>query len=676
MADVAVHPEGPFSLETFDLLAQLEENSKPNFFYLAHQEEFKQYVEKPFQKLYCQVVAQLPSQIKNQLKIDIQIFPDKFNNTFGYILYQNTSSFSSTNTYLFILISKSSFCFGLLIQDSSLDKQRFINNYKQDAVKEVILQHTQLSIECDLHSSSNKNLHCARINRLGDWLRLLSRQNSATKDIRATVQLQPNEVLVRSNEQLSTQIEQTFKGLFPLFIIATSNEPIQAIQKYLDPFGKYLAELSFNEGVIKYKQGNYQDSISKFDYALDKGWNLGDAYKYRGQAKAELGDIDGAISDYNQLLLIQPNNFEVYYNRGNAYCQLKDYDTAIKNYNQSLNINPNFAFAYYHRGRAYIELENKQRAIENLRRALKLFKQKEDMNNYDEQIQAIHEELSLLLQNPEYSLSQVLEQTGFDETELKYWLRAIERKKQVIFSGSPGTGKTFIAEHLARHLTGDKDDQWELVQFHPAYSYEDFIQGIRPQSQDGQLKYPLVPGRFLEFCKKAESREGLCVLIIDEINRANLAQVFGELMYLLEYRDKKIRLAGSNELFGIPENVRIIGTMNTADRSIALVDHALRRRFAFIELRPNYEVLRRYHEKHKTGFQVDGLIETLKRLNNAIANKHYEIGISFFLTENLAEELEDIWQMEIEPYLEEYFFDQLDKVDDFRWDKIKQQVGS
>jgi 5-methylcytosine-specific restriction protein B len=145
-------------------------------------------------------------------------------------------------------------------------------------------------------------------------------------------------------------------------------------------------------------------------------------------------------------------------------------------------------------------------------------------------------------------------------------------------------------------------------------------------------------------------------------------------MYLLEYRDKKIRLAGSSEPFGIPENVRIIGTMNTADRSIALVDHALRRRFAFIELRPNYEVLRQYHEKKKTGFKVDGLIETLKELNRAIANKHYEIGISFFLTENLVEEIEDIWQMEIEPYLEEYFYDQLEKVDEFRWSKIEQQV--
>jgi 5-methylcytosine-specific restriction protein B len=292
----------------------------------------------------------------------------------------------------------------------------------------------------------------------------------------------------------------------------------------------------------------------------------------------------------------------------------------------------------------------------------------------DNPMPAIREYLNL--PKPEYPLEECAEDVGIHKAELERWVRAIERKGQVIFYGSPGTGKTFIAEQLARYLSGDNDERWEVVQFHPAYSYEDFIQGIRPQSQNGALTYPLVPGRFLEFCEKANSCQGLCVLIIDEINRANLAQVFGELMYLLEYRDKKIRLAGSSELFSIPKNVRIIGTMNTADRSIALVDHALRRRFAFIELRPNYQVLRRYHEKKETGFQVDGLIDTLKRLNNAIANKHYEVGISFFLTENLADELEDIWQMEIEPYLEEYFYDQLDKVDEFRWDNIKQQVRS
>ena len=292
-------------------------------------------------------------------------------------------------------------------------------------------------------------------------------------------------------------------------------------------------------------------------------------------------------------------------------------------------------------------------------------------------ILAVHDDPIPLINNLSNLNSHILnryisnwEKTGFTEKELQRWLRAINRKGQAIIYGSPGTGKTFIAKELAGKLVG-KYGFTELVQFHPAYSYEDFMQGIRPQSKDGKLTYPVVPGRFLEFCKKAEFCQDTCVLIIDEINRANLAQVFGELMYLLEYRNQEIPLAGGNR-FRIPENVRIIGTMNTADRSIAQIDHALRRRFAFIELRPNYDVLIKYHLN--TSFAVMDLINVLKQLNQAINDKNYEIGISFFLTPNLREDIEDIWKMEIEPYLEEYFFNNLEKVDEFRWDKIEKQI--
>lgn len=278
---------------------------------------------------------------------------------------------------------------------------------------------------------------------------------------------------------------------------------------------------------------------------------------------------------------------------------------------------------------------------------------------------------SLSEKNEEYSLLQVVKETGFPEPELSRWLQALERKKQAVFYGPPGTGKTFVSQKIAQHLVSESDGLVELVQFHPAYAYEDFIQGIRPFTINGILEYQLTPGRFLQFCAKAQARTGPCILIIDEINRANLASVFGELMYLLEYRQQEIPLAGGGR-FSIPANVRIIGTMNTADRSIALVDHALRRRFAFIHLPPNYDLLRRYHAE--TSFPANGLIALLKDLNNAIDDPHYHVGHSFFLRPNLAQDLEDIWCMEIEPYLEEYFFNQTDQLKNFRWAQIAKRI--
>jgi len=276
--------------------------------------------------------------------------------------------------------------------------------------------------------------------------------------------------------------------------------------------------------------------------------------------------------------------------------------------------------------------------------------------------------------NPEYPLVEFAAQTGFDAEMLQRCVSAIHRKGQAILYGPPGTGKTYLARHLARHLIGGNGGFSELVQFHPSYSYEEFIQGIRPEAgPDGGLHYPLKKGRFLEFCERADDleEEDICVLIIDEINRANLSRVFGELMYLLEYRDKEIPLAGGNK-FRIPSNVRILGTMNTADRSIALVDHALRRRFSFVGLRPDFGILRRYHAGKS--FPVERLVALLQRLNDDIRDPHYEIGITFFLHPELAEEIENIWRMEISPYLEEYFFDQPGKANDYRWEQVQKEL--
>lgn len=273
---------------------------------------------------------------------------------------------------------------------------------------------------------------------------------------------------------------------------------------------------------------------------------------------------------------------------------------------------------------------------------------------------------------PEYSIEQCAKDTGFSEDRIANWIRSINRKKQAIFFGPPGTGKTFIANHLARHIVGGTGGFWECIQFHPSYTYEEFIQGIRPNTDEkGNLQFNLKSGRFIEFCLKARHCNDLCVLIIDELNRANLSKVFGELMYLLEYRDSQIPLAGGMP-FSIPENVRIIGTMNTADRSIALVDFALRRRFAFLELAPEYEVLKTFQDKN--GFDANGLIGTLRDINAKINDKNFHLGISFFMVENLPDVIEEIWRMEIETYLEEYFFSQPDVLVNFQWKEVKREI--
>ncbi|CAH2213361.1 McrB family protein [Tepidibacter aestuarii] len=271
-----------------------------------------------------------------------------------------------------------------------------------------------------------------------------------------------------------------------------------------------------------------------------------------------------------------------------------------------------------------------------------------------------------------YDIEKCSRDIGLSEDNINKWLEAIKRKGQAIIYGPPGTGKTYTAKKLAKVLLSEGDGFVDLVQFHPAYAYEDFIQGIRPKiDREGKLSYNLEKGRFIEICDKARKRKGNSVLIIDEINRANLSRVFGELMYLLEYRNSSIKLA-SGENFDIPKNIYIIGTMNTADRSIALVDNAIRRRFAFLSLQPNYKVLKKYHLE--SSFPIDKLISILKNINKHINDKRYELGISYFLNSNLEECIQDIWEMEIVPYLEEYFFDQSDKINDFSWKNIEEQL--
>jgi MoxR-like ATPase len=273
-----------------------------------------------------------------------------------------------------------------------------------------------------------------------------------------------------------------------------------------------------------------------------------------------------------------------------------------------------------------------------------------------------------------YTIEDFKEQSGFSEDVINSWLRKLKRKKHIIFQGPPGTGKTYVAQLLARLLLSETRGFCNTVQFHPSYTYEDFIQGIRPALKEGSVYFKITSGRFLDFCSQALERSpnDPCVLIIDEINRANLSRVFGELMYLLEYRKSegaKMSLAYGGD-FQIPSNVYLIGTMNTADRSIRLVDYALRRRFSFIDLNTDYDVLSKYLEKHN--LHATSLVKLLRIVNVAIDDPHCAVGVSFFMADGheLPNTIQDIWQGEIEPYLEEYFYDDAEKVRNFRWQRI------
>ena len=264
------------------------------------------------------------------------------------------------------------------------------------------------------------------------------------------------------------------------------------------------------------------------------------------------------------------------------------------------------------------------------------------------------------------------------------FLREIEQllaeKRQVIFQGPPGTGKTFVARELARVLAGGDDpaDRVTLVQFHPSYAYEDFVQGFRPKpSADGQVSFYLRDGPLLRAAERARQDEGgKHYLIIDEINRGNLAAVFGELYFLLEYRGAKMQLQYSpDEDFSLPKNLFIIGTMNTADRSIALVDLALRRRFYFVEFYPDKEpvkgVLRRWLRAMAP--DMEGVADVVDDANAKLADyPHIAIGPSYFMREGLTEEgFERIWNHSIRPYLAEGLFNDPNRLAEFDLDKLR-----
>ncbi len=261
---------------------------------------------------------------------------------------------------------------------------------------------------------------------------------------------------------------------------------------------------------------------------------------------------------------------------------------------------------------------------------------------------------------------------------LQEWIDLLQDRRQIIFFGPPGTGKTFVAERLARYLADAEQGVTErvrLVQFHPSTSYEDFVEGFRPSGgENGQISFQLTPGPLSRIVAAARTDpDHAYFLVIDEINRGNLAKIFGELYYLLEYRDRGINLLyRPDKPFTLPRNLYLIGTMNTADRSIALVDAAMRRRFAFVELHPDDEPVRgllaRWLEETKRPAERAKL---LHELNARLDERDFKIGPSYLMKEDADRQdgLERVWRYSILPLLVEQYYGRL------RPDEVEKQFG-
>jgi 5-methylcytosine-specific restriction protein B len=284
------------------------------------------------------------------------------------------------------------------------------------------------------------------------------------------------------------------------------------------------------------------------------------------------------------------------------------------------------------------------------------------------------------LQPEPYSVEQALDGLFMEEDQFVRMLSTLRRKRNIVLQGAPGVGKSFVARRIAFALMGAKDHRrTEMVQFHQSYAYEDFIQGWRPSGTGFELRN----GVFFDFCQRArEDSERPYVFIIDEINRGNLSKIFGELMLLIE-SDKRgpefaIPLTYSSSAEGkffVPSNIYIVGLMNTADRSLALVDYALRRRFGFITLRPELNAPKfRTHLRAlgATSELIDLVVNRIAALNAAIVDdkknlgQGFEIGHSFFTPGPSDLPIDVQWYRrviaeEIGPLLEEYWFDNAQK---------------
>ncbi len=401
----------------------------------------------------------------------------------------------------------------------------------------------------------------------------------------------------------------------------------------------------------------YEEALNCFNKAIELDRKNEDSWIGKGSALYYLNRTEESIKCYNKAIDISPDSF-AWFTKGNLLLELEKYDESLKCYEKYIGTNPDDGDVWFNKGVSLYYLDRKDEALKCYDKAIDLSPECSDvwgskgevlldMEKYDEALKCCNRSIDIDPKNAfawkikgkalqalgrnaeaEEAFARARELEGDQKPEIdlepdslpeivKDIQSVLERKGQVILYGPPGTGKTYWAERAAREMAsldrygksfdrlsekqkgalidgGDDSGAVRICCFHPAYGYEDFLEGYRPEEADGKMSFVLRDGIFKKLCKDALSNPGAkFYLIIDEINRGDIPRIFGELMTILEKnkRRKPIILPVSGEQMRVPENVRVIGTMNTADRSIALLDTALRRRFGFIEVMPDASVL-------------------------------------------------------------------------------------
>ena len=515
-----------------------------------------------------------------------------------------------------------------------------------------------------------------------------------------------NQNFIVNNSEIVNNIE--VDGLFKKMI--NGNEYLQLIKNCEDYFkkenSKYRSFPELSLAAWKYSQnkvnkcwlvGASWGRVNKTDEFIENEiWQNGYDDKYLDEVKhVKVGDKIVIKTTYTM-----KNNLPFEYNRSASVMDIVAIGTVTKNLKDGKNLEVNWNNKldepkkwYFGSWRDTIQEIKRDKSWKEADLLDFIFEGKEqDYNKFlndktdeaSELSDKIEQEVMELDKNNinPYTKQNFLNEVFMKETDYDKLVALLKHKKNIILQGAPGVGKTFTAKRLAYSLIGTEDDsRIEMVQFHQNYSYEEFVMGYRPTETGFELRN----GVFYDFCEKARSDiENDYYFIIDEINRGNLSAVFGELLMLVEgdYRDKPVRLVyKKDKLFSVPHNVYIIGMMNTADRSIAMIDYALRRRFSFFTMKPGFDSKGFVNWQNKVNHPAfNTVIDEIKILNNEIAEddslgEGFCIGHSYFVYDEknppvcgIEMWLKNVIEYDICPMLDEYWFDDKQKADS--WQKI------